>query len=266
MRTPFLGCSLYLNQRKMQTDNFQQIQVLIIEDDPITADSMNFMLKEFGFSVKGIAHSIEAAISLLNKEAFDIALVDIDLNGTKSGIDIGTLINTMYRIPFIFITGISDKEIIIEAVKANPAAYLVKPPNPSTIFASIQTAIQNYTQKQVSSFNAKQETDFFFIKSRNKLQRVEWKEVVLLTTHDNYTIFTLSDKSEHTIRCSLAMTLKFQIPTQFQALFLQVNRSEAVQITYITQIDEDEVKTNVKTITITKSFLKDIKQKIKILS
>ena len=56
----------------MQQDNLQEIQILIIEDDPITADSMSLMLKEFGFAVKGIAHTLEAAISFLNKEHFDI--------------------------------------------------------------------------------------------------------------------------------------------------------------------------------------------------
>lgn len=249
----------------MENFSFQEIQILIIEDDPITAHSMSLMLKEFGFGIKGIAHTLEAAISFLNKEQFDIALVDIDLNGTRSGIEIGTMINNLYRLPFIFITGITDATIITEAIKANPAAYLVKPPNAATLFACIQTAIQNYNNKQTAVLNAKQEASFFFIKTRNKLKRLEWKDIVMLSSADNYTVITLVDKSEYYIRSSLAMTLKFQIPQFLQDNFLQVNRSEAVQINYITQIEEDEIVTSIKSLGITKAFAKDIKQRLKIL-
>lgn len=249
----------------METNNYQEIQVLIIEDDPITAESINLMLQEFGFGVRGIAHTLEAAIGFLNKEHFDIALVDIDLNGTRSGIEIGTMINSLYRLPFIFITGITDATIITEAVKAKPAAYLVKPPNAATLFACIQTAIQNYNTQQYGSLNSRQEASFFFVKTRNKLKRLDWQDVVLLSSADNYTIITLADKTEHAIRSSLAMTLKFQIPQQLHDNFLQVNRSEVVQIDYITEIDEDELITAVKTIGITKAYLKDVKHRLQIL-
>lgn len=249
----------------MEVRNLESIQILIIEDDVITAQSISLLLKEFGFTVKGIAHNLESAITFLNTEVFDIALVDINLNETKSGIEIGKQINNLYRIPFIFITGNSDTNVIMEAVKANPAAYLLKPVNGSSLYASIQTALQNFSAKQVATPTKKHEADFFFVKIRNKLKRVEWKEVVLLTSADNYTIFTLADKTELNIRCSLAMTLKFQIPEQLQHFFLQVNRSEAVHINYITQIDEDEIITIVKSIAITKAYIKEVKEKLKIM-
>ena len=249
----------------MLQDSLQEIQILIIEDDPITADSMQLMLREFGFTIKGIVHTLEAALRFLNKETFDIALVDIDLNGSNSGIEIGTMIHSLYRLPFIFITGLSDKAIIAEAIKANPAAYLVKPSNAATLFACIQTAIQNFSNKQVGSLQQHQQTGFFFIKTRNKLKRVEWKDVVLLSSADNYTVFTFQDKSEHYIRSSLAMTLKYQVPKHLQENFLQVNRSEAVQLAFISEIEEDEMVTTLKKVSITKAYLKDVKERLNIL-
>lgn len=243
----------------------QPIQILIIEDDPISAESMVLTLEEFGFSIKGVAHSVETSLILLNRESFDIALVDIDLNGSRSGIEIGNLLHNMYRIPYIFITGISDKSIITEAVKAKPAAYLQKPASPATLFACIQSAIQNYTTKQDPSYKSQFEADFFFIKNRSKLKRIDWKDVVLLTSSDNYTILSLIDKTEHYIRSSLAMTLKFQIPVSLQNSFLQVNRSEVVQVSFISEIIEEEIITPIKKIAITSSFMKEVKQRLKIL-
>lgn len=250
----------------MHPEAQQNIQVLIIEDDTLTAESMCFSLQEFGFVIKGVANSVESALHFLNRENVDIVLVDIYLNGTKSGIEIGTLLTNLYRLPFIFITGMSDKNIITEAVKAQPAAYLLKPANPAELFACIQTALQNFSNKQTAVFTKQQEADFFFVKQRNKLKRIEWKEVVTITSADNYTVLTLLDKSEHYLRSTLAMTLKFQVPLHLQDHFMQVNRGEVVQIKFITEIIDDELITPVKKIIITKSFVKEVKLKLNILS
>ncbi len=249
----------------MEQTETQPIQILIIEDDPISADSMVAILDSFGFIIKGVAHTIEMALHLLNKENFDIALVDIELNGSKSGLEIGTMLNNLYRLPYIFITGFSDIEIIKEAVKSNPAAYLQKPISPATLFACIQTAIQNFNTEQQASAKENNNADFFFIKVRNKLKRIEWKNVVLLTSSDNYTVLTLIDKTEYYLRSSLAMTIKFQIPKHLQQCFLQVNRAEVVQLNFITEIFEEEIITPIKKVIITKSFLKEVKQKLKIV-
>lgn len=246
--------------------DIEEIEILIIEDDQLTAESTKLLLQEFGFTVKAIANNIEAALSFLNKESFDIALVDVDLNGKQSGIEIGTIISYQFHIPFIFITGITDATVIAEAVKAKPAAYLVKPPNAATLFACIQNAIQNFTTQQVAASNINLPADFFFVKTGNKLKKVFWDEIVVLSSSGNYTILTTKDKTEHYLRSSLAMTLKFQIPQSHQANFIQLSRSEAVQINFITEIDEEEIITPVKRVPLSKGFAKEIKQRLNIIN
>jgi two-component system, LytTR family, response regulator LytT len=249
----------------MELNVEQAIEVLIIEDDPISAESMELSLSEFGFKITGVAHSIETTLMLLNREQFDIALVDIDLNGSTSGIEIGRMLTKLYQIPFIFITGLSDNNIIEEAIKAKPAAYLQKPASPATLFACIQTAIQNFNTSKEATMAVNKNTDFFFVKTRNKLKRINWQDVVLLTSADNYTIISVIDKSEYYIRSSLSMTIKFQIPQLFQKNFLQANRSEVVQMNYITEVVDDEIYTPIKKLVITKSYQKEIKEKLNII-
>lgn len=244
----------------------EEIEILIIEDDPLTAESTSLLLQEFGFTVKAVANTVESALSNLTKTTFDIALVDIDLNGKQSGIELGTIITNQFHIPFIFITGITDADVIAEAVKAKPAAYLVKPPNAATLFACIQNAIQNFETKQVATNNINTPTNFFFMKTGNKLKKVFWDEIVVLSSSGNYTILTTKDKTEHYLRSSLAMTLKFQIPQTHQPNFLQLSRSEAVQINYITEIEEDEIITPIKRISLSKTYIKEIKERLNILN
>lgn len=242
-----------------------EIEILIIEDDALTAESTGMLLDEFGFTVKAIADSIESAISLLNKQSFDIALVDIDLNGKKSGIEIGSMINKQFHIPFIFVTGITDTSIIAEAIKARPAAYLVKPPNPETLFACIQNAIQNFSTQQVATNFTENQTDFFFTKIGNSFKKIYWKDIALLSATGNYTLLTTENNSEYYLRSSLSTTLKLQIPLSLQDNFLQINRSEAVQINYITEMVEDDIVTPVKRLNVSKNYIKDIKARLNIL-
>lgn len=242
-----------------------EIEILMIEDDALTAESTAMLLEEFGFTIKAIADSIESAISCLNKDSYDIALVDIDLNGKRSGIEIGSMISKQFHIPFIFVTGITDKGVIAEAVKANPAAYLVKPPNPETLFACIQTAIENYSTKQVATSVTETQTDFFFTKIGNSFKKIFWKDVAVLSATGNYTLLTTENNNEYYLRSSLSTTLKLQIPPSLQDNFLQISRSEAVQINYITEMIEDDIITPVKRLNVSKNYIKDIKTRLNIL-
>lgn len=243
----------------------KEIEILIIEDDALTAESTGMLLEEFGFTVKAIADSVESAISFLNNNTFDIALVDIDLNGKRSGIEIGSMISKQFHIPFIFVTGITDTAVIAEAVKAKPAAYIVKPPNPETLFACIQTAIQNFTTQQVATTVADSQPDFFFTKLGNSFKKIYWKEIAVLAATGNYTLLTTENNSEYYLRSSLSTTLKFQIPLSLQDNFLQISRSEAVQINYITEIIEEDIITPVKRLSMSKNYIKDIKNRLNIL-
>lgn len=243
----------------------KEIEILLIEDDALSAESTAMLLEEFGFTVKAIADSIESAISHLNKNSFDIALVDIDLNGKKSGIELGSIISKQFHIPFIFVTGITDKALITEALKAKPAAYLVKPPNPETLFACIQTAIQNFTTQKVATTLTESHTDFFFTKIGNSFKKIYWKDIAVLSASGNYTLLTTENNSEYYLRSSLSTTLKLQIPPMLQDNFVQISRSEAVQINYITEMIEDDIVTPVKRLNVSKNFLKDIKMRLNIL-
>lgn len=249
----------------MYNELTKPIQIQIIEDDPITADSLATILTELGYTIKTISTTVESAVQFLNKEVVDIALVDIHLHGTNSGINIGALLHNQYQIPYIFMTGISDRQTISDAIKSNPAAYLIKPASPATIFATIQTALQNFSFKENPEPNKSNNSGYFFIKFRNRLRRIDWKEVVLLTSSDNYTILTLLDGYNFPIRSTLKMTKQFLIPKHLCSQFMQVNRKQIVQLPYITAIANNEVITPLKPIVATGKFIEDLKSKVRII-
>jgi PAS domain S-box-containing protein len=83
--------------------------LLIVEDEPLLAMQLSQSLKEFGWTVLGVAGSIEDANRILaNKARPDAAILDVDLGGSP----VFPLARALRRsgVPFIFCTGYEDLE------------------------------------------------------------------------------------------------------------------------------------------------------------
>ena len=65
-----------------------QISVLIIEDNPLTSQDLSEILTENGFAVLGVCYSGEDALTKVENLNPDVLLVDIQLKGEMTGIDL----------------------------------------------------------------------------------------------------------------------------------------------------------------------------------
>ena len=118
--------------------------ILVIEDDPQIAESLVEMLEILGHQVLTTAESYDQAVAALDKENPDLALVDIQLKGQKTGIDVAERLRYEYKVPFIFTTAYADKETIEKAAAHSPYGYIVKPYGMKEINAGIEVAISNH--------------------------------------------------------------------------------------------------------------------------
>ncbi len=246
----------------------EEIAVLIIEDEELWAKSLTLNLDEFGFSIAGTAGNFEAAVFALNKKNYDIVLLDIHLNGRESGIELGKMVHDFYQKPFIFITASFDAATAKIAVTARPSAYLTKPVHPASLFTAIQTAIQNFSTKTTAhSPKEPVKEESFFVKQGDKYKKVFWKDVVCLRSEKNYTgLLNAADGSTSYIRSTLPKTLRYLVPGCLQEKFVQLNRSEVVQLSFIQELTKDEVITAYKTFTVSESHIKELKEKLRIFS
>jgi DNA-binding LytR/AlgR family response regulator len=246
----------------------EEITVLIIEDEELWAWSLQSNLDDFGFHVVGTASNFESAVMSLNKRNYDIVLLDIHLHGSESGLELGRMIHSMYQKPFVFITASFDSLVAQKAVSANPSAYLTKPVHPASLFATIQTAIRNFTSHTTAlSPKDGSEDDSFFVKQGDKYKKVYWKDVVCLSSEKNYTaVFNAADGTTSFIRSTLPKTLRYLVPPSYQPNFVQLNRSEVVQLSFIRELAKDEVVTQYKSFAITPSNLKELKERLHIIS
>ena len=101
---------------------------------------------------RSVVYSKEDAIEQLNINLPDLVLLDINLSGEMSGIEIAEKINTQYNIPFIFITSYSDKQTLEKAKFTEPSGYIVKPFNEASLYSTLEIALYNHAQKNKRKF------------------------------------------------------------------------------------------------------------------
>jgi DNA-binding NarL/FixJ family response regulator len=130
-----------------------EIRVLIVEDEPLIAFDIESILNNIDFSVSAIAHNYKTAIEQLQCNTPDAVLLDVNLNDTQDGIDIGTIIQQQYKIPFVYITSYADKGTLERAKKTRPAGYIVKPFEEKDVLAGLEIALYNFYERDTIKTN-----------------------------------------------------------------------------------------------------------------
>lgn len=99
-------------------------QILLVEDDPIIANGLEFALGQEGYFVIH-CNSASKAINVLQNEHIDLAILDIQLpDGT--GFDVRAKI-TKIDTAIIFLTVVDDEGNIVKAFEGGADDYITKP-------------------------------------------------------------------------------------------------------------------------------------------
>lgn len=105
-----------------------RVRILLVEDNQADARLIFHMLNEEragGVDVE-IAESLESALASLSGKEFDIVLLDLTLPDSR-GLDTFERIEAEARnVPIIIITGLTDEELAITAVRKGAQDYLLK--------------------------------------------------------------------------------------------------------------------------------------------
>jgi len=120
----------------------KEIQILLVEDEAITAMLLQAQLKKIGYLFLTHVTTGEKAIVSAKQSPPDLILMDIRLAGEIDGIEAASVIRMEKEIPIIFITGYEDMSVRERAQKLNPLDYLIKP---FSIY-KLQTILEYYFQ------------------------------------------------------------------------------------------------------------------------
>lgn len=114
-------------------------KILIVEDEFIVANDLRLMLKRAGYTVCGIADSVQEARDIIDREKPNLVLLDIQLKGKLTGIDLAKELKER-RIAFVFLSANSSQSILEAAKATQPYGFLVKPFREKDILITLDIA------------------------------------------------------------------------------------------------------------------------------
>ncbi|WP_138477390.1 LytR/AlgR family response regulator transcription factor [Dyadobacter bucti] len=244
------------------------MNILIVEDDFIIAKHLQFLLNGFGYDANDIAGDYSGAIEILNNKVFHLAILDINLNGYQTGIDLADYIRENLKIPFLFLSSHDDIAVVNAALQSAPHAFLQKPFQKITVYTAVKLALKNYRLAALAGeteYEEKQDTtvikDALFIKEKHMFTKIMLSDILYIRSDDNY-LELHTVKKKYTIRETLKNMIQ-QLPVNF---FFRVHKSFIINLNAITAINYIHVIINDIEIPITNDNRNELLSRVKTFS
>ena len=121
-------------------------QLLLVEDDPAIARSLEEFLRGEGFAVRHAAGQREAE-ALLGPGAFDLLLVDLSLaDGSGFGVCAAA---KQYGLPVIFVTASGDEGSVVAGLDMGADDYIAKPFRPRELVSRVRSVLRRCGSQSV---------------------------------------------------------------------------------------------------------------------
>lgn len=119
--------------------------ILVADDDPISLHAVTKILRSVGYAVTQASNGQET-LALLRQMPDQYALVITDrIMPGLHAIELLKIMHgdtTLSKIPLIVLTGVADKEEMIEALQAGAFDFLYKPVEKPLLLAVVKKALQ----------------------------------------------------------------------------------------------------------------------------
>jgi DNA-binding response OmpR family regulator len=117
-------------------DNQHLARILIVEDEPMIALTLQDVLVDAGFEVTGVAGKLEKALALIESAGCDAAIVDANLAGVSASP--AALALAARNLPFILLSGYSPEQLR----DSFPATlFMKKPCHPAELIQALKTIV-----------------------------------------------------------------------------------------------------------------------------
>jgi len=131
----------------MQNESYR---VLFLEDEPTIRE----VLKEYMSMSQYIVTEVEngdAAIALLDKETFDIAVLDIMVPGASGLLVLSHIKDRYPQMATIMLTALEDEKTQVDAFNRYADDYVIKPVSPIILLKRMETILRRTKQNIMSA-------------------------------------------------------------------------------------------------------------------
>lgn len=120
--------------------------LLLVEDDYVTAFSMRQRLEGAGFHVVGVAADAASALRLAEHEAVQLALIALPRKGAQEGIGIARALRTHHGVPSLFVT---THARVARAAEDAAVGFLQKPFSGITLLETIHVLAAHFAGEAI---------------------------------------------------------------------------------------------------------------------
>ncbi len=117
------------------------LRLLIVDDDPDTAEALTYLATESGYAVTR-AQNGRAALALVDQEPPDAVLTDLHMPELDGHALLGELMRIDPTLPVIVITGYPEIAKAVEAMQAGAVDFVIKPADWSVIEDTLRGALR----------------------------------------------------------------------------------------------------------------------------
>ncbi len=119
-------------------------KILIVEDERITAEDLEEILKGLGYQVTAVVSGGAEAIREAEENPPDLVLMDMRIKGDLDGAETARILRERFDIPVVYLTAHADRETLEHAKQSRPLGYVVKPFHESELHASLEIALSKH--------------------------------------------------------------------------------------------------------------------------
>lgn len=230
-----------------------KLKIGIVEDELLIAEKIKMLLMDMGYHVCSVANNYSLAIEMIEKEAPDMVILDIQLAGEKDGIHVAEYIRAHTQNPFIFLTANSDWATVDRAKQVRPAAYIVKPFTKEDLYTSIEIALANFSLYKEQT-TGKQDRNFIFIKEGYTFKKLLYTDIRFVESDGNYVNIHTDSNKKIMVRSKLDDLVK---RLNSDAL-IRVHRSYIVNVQHVQGITPTEIEIGSSQIPIGKPYKEEL--------
>lgn len=239
----------------------KRVKILVVKEELNNAQNTCNTLKSIGYEALEPANSYNGALETIKNDLPDIALLDLQLSGEKTGIDVAKVIKEQYNFPFIFLTPKIDSNTINLLKEVMPSAYLMKPFTKNELYSSIEVALFNYSKRtgpiNKDNFIIK---DSLFVKDKGYYKKVKFTDILYIKSAHVYIEMYLEDGLKYLIRTSLGAILE-----SLDDSFIRIHRSYVVNTNHLSEFNQSFVKVNNIELAISKKYKEDLMKRINLI-
>lgn len=203
------------------------LKILIVEDEPLIAATIETALKKQGYEVVGEADNFDDALEQSQQNSPDLVLLDIQLEGEKDGINLAGELDQR-QIPYLFLTSQTDPSTIDRIKEVSPLGFIAKPFTESGLRSNIDLAWHKLQQEAP--------TPPLILRANGRTHKIAQDDILYLKAYDNY-CYVATRKETHLT----PITLK-KVEAQLDPkLFAKAHRSYVVNLNQITSVGQNSL-------------------------